>query len=249
MSADKSSATKKINQMSDLQQSRSGLNSLAQSSIGLRTMSFVSNLDNDSASASKLFPSQKLQGDKLIEVLTKLKQDIANQNLSIQEVFRRLDSSSAGLLSFGAFSLNIDKITQLSQSVKEKLFARMDTMGVGLISLEQFREFINLSNVKLRDESLTLPAVIDSFDWEQSIIKQISDWIKDKNYTVSEAFKILDQDFDGQISLQDLRIFLSQVLKVKDSEIISTKLERLFKILDITKSGKIFQSDFESMFA
>jgi hypothetical protein len=99
-------------------------------------MSFVSNLDNDSASASKLFPSQKLQGDKLIEVLTKLKQDIANQNLSIQEVFRRLDSSSAGLLSFGAFSLNIDKITQLSQSVKEKLFARMDTMGVGLISLE-----------------------------------------------------------------------------------------------------------------
>ena len=78
------------------------------------------------------------------------------------------------------------------------------------------------------------------------MIKQICDWISNKNYSLSEAFKAIDQDFDGHISISDLHHFLVTNLNAK--EIVNTKLERLHKIMDVSKSGKIFQSDFEQMF-
>lgn len=47
----------------------------------------------------------------------------------------------------------------------------------------------------------------------------------------------MDFDFDGFISIEDLKIFLSRVLEIR--EILDTKLERLFKLIDHSKSGKI----------
>lgn len=70
-------------------------------------MSFLS--DNESAS-TKLFPSQKMQGDQLIEVVTKIKEGIQLKGISISEVFRRLDKASTGLLSFTSFASEIDNI-------------------------------------------------------------------------------------------------------------------------------------------
>ncbi len=81
------------------------------------------------------------------------------------------------------------------------------------------------------------------------MIQQIAGWIKEKNYTVSEAFRAIDQDFDGNISREDLRGFMIEALKYEASEIAETKMSRLHKIMDVSKSGKIFLSDFEAMFS
>ena len=43
--------------------------------------------------------------------------------------------------------------------------------------------------------------VSDSFDWEQLMIKRILDWIIDQRLSLSEAFKVIDIDFDGVINL------------------------------------------------
>ena len=48
---------------------------------------------------------------------------------------------------------------------------------------------------------------------------------------------MIDADFDGFVSLDDLRKFLINVLEIKD--IIETKLERLHKLLDYSKTGKV----------
>jgi hypothetical protein len=37
----------------------------------------------------------------------------------------------------------------------------------------------------------------DKFEWEQSIIRQILDWILDKRLSLVDAFKIIDVNFDG----------------------------------------------------
>lgn len=63
-----------------------------------------------------------------------------------------MDINNSGLLSFGGFSQAIDSLSTLSQFVKEKLFARMDTMSIGLVSFDQFQDLMSKSNVKLRDE-------------------------------------------------------------------------------------------------
>lgn len=40
------------------------------------------------------------------------------------------------------------------------------------------------------------------------------DWMLDKHLSLSDAFKLLDSDFDGTISLRDFQIFLESIMKV-----------------------------------
>jgi len=56
----------------------------------------------------------------------------------------------------------------------------------------------------------------------------------------------MDVDFDGCISKTDLKNFIKDVLEEKF--LPETKLERIFAILDVGKSGRIFKNDFESIF-
>jgi Ca2+-binding EF-hand superfamily protein len=58
------------------------------------------------------------------------------------------------------------------------------------------------------------------------------DWLERENLTVSEAFKIIDSDFDGLIGRKDLILFCKNVLKMKRHDLSSTKITRLFKLLD-----------------
>lgn len=69
-------------------------------------MSFAgqSMMERLSSQGSKLYPSKKLGGDRLIEVVAKIKEDMKAKNINIHEAFRRLDVNNSGLLSFGGFS-------------------------------------------------------------------------------------------------------------------------------------------------
>ena len=55
-------------------------------------------------------------------------------------------------------------------------------------------------------------------------------------------------DFDGAITIKDLKQFLNEVLGYSNDKLIDSKIERLFKVLDVTKTGKIFQTDLEEAF-
>jgi hypothetical protein len=85
----------------------------------------------------------------------------------------------------------------------------MDKIRIGMVSYDQFREVINLNEVGLRimlkNDRKKIP---DSFDWEQNLIKKLLDWIVDHRLSLSEAFKLIDSDFDGTLSPQDLNGFL-----------------------------------------
>ena len=77
----------------------------------------------------------------------------------------------------------------------------------------------------------------DSFDWEDSVIEKIKEWITKEKITVEEAFKCFDRDFDGLINKNDLRFSLVSILKLKDEDILPTKLDRLFRLIDFYKTG------------
>jgi len=55
----------------------------------------------------------------------------------------------------------------------------------------------------------------DNWNWQDNIITQIKRWIQKENITVTEAFKIIDNDFDGLIGKKDLSNFLNRVLGMK----------------------------------
>ena len=64
---------------------------------------------------------------------------------------------------------------------------------------------------------------------------------------MEEAFKIIDKDFDGLISKDDLHRFLVDVLKYEENDLNQTKLVRLFKLMDQYKRGNIQFLDFKRL--
>lgn len=120
----------------------------------------------------------------------------------------------------------------LSLPVKEKFFAVMDKNKIGLVDYPNFLQVIQASAAdKIKANGFT-----DSFDWENSIIEKIKAWIVKEKITVDEAFKCFDRDFDGFIKKEDLKQSIASILKVKE-EILPTKLDRLFRLMDFYKTG------------
>jgi len=85
----------------------------------------------------------------------------------------------------------------MSQPVLEQLFAVIDKKQIGLIDYESFLEVLS----KGRFET---SKIRDNFDWENSMIRKIKDWIQTKGLTVEEAFKCFDMNFDGYVTKDDL---------------------------------------------
>jgi Ca2+-binding EF-hand superfamily protein len=161
--------------------------------------------------------------------------------------FKLFDPENLGLVSFQAFSLGLDQILKISDKSKENLFMKLDKSAIGLFSYEQYKKLMNTTDgVGLRLYDKDVP-VEDSFDWEQSLVRDILDWILDKRLSLAEAFKLMDIDFDGVLSPADLNTFLQNTFKI-DIHRYRLKLDCLFKILDRSKSGRIYLVDFENTF-
>jgi hypothetical protein len=72
-------------------------------------------------------------------------------------------------------------------------------------------------------------------------------WIILKSLNAEEAFKCFDKDFDGFISSDDLKKGLINNLNVPLNQIVESKMERLYRLLDTFKTGKIQLSDFQRL--
>lgn len=77
------------------------------------------------------------------------------------------------------------------------------------------------------------------------MLKRMLNWMNNQHYSSTEMFKVLDQNFDGVVDIQDLKQFLQTIMGINEDEIQQTKIERLFALLDTAKCGKIYQMDFE----
>ena len=62
--------------------------------------------------------------------------------------------------------------------------------------------------------------------------------MNDLDISKEDAFRMVDIDFDGNISKEDIRQFLSRSLKM-EYEQTDPRLDRLFKLLDQYKRGYI----------
>lgn len=64
---------------------------------------------------------------------------------------------------------------------------------------------------------------------------------------MDEAFKCFDKDFDGVVNKDDLRQSLVSILEIKADQILPTKLDRLFRLMDFYKTNQIQLSDFQRL--
>lgn len=191
----------------------------------------------------KFFPKDPLPHQKALEVVAKIKDALTAKGISMHVLFSKLDTNGDEFLTFTEFSENLDPIVKLSPIIKEKLFALMDVNKIGMVDYPSFLEVLKLTPV-----SAKTVRVEDNFNWEYETVDKIKKWILDEGITVEEAFKAFDRDFDGHISIEDLKWVIINIIKSGDKKTIGgSQLERLFKLLDFHKSGRIQKCDIQRL--
>lgn len=193
--------------------------------------------DNQQAT---LFPIEPLSEDKFDRILKDLRYKLQLKGMNYEELFALLDSNHNGFLTITEFSQNIEKIMHLSQPAKDGFFAFMDKQRIGLVDLNTFLKYVGKSIVQKM-----APVEEDDFDWELEILFKIRNWVNRENLTVEDAFRTFDKDYDGEISKADIHTYLLDILKIEHKEITQAKVNRIFKLMDQFKRGKITLVDFK----
>jgi len=191
------------------------------------------------SSQKKFYPQKGLPQERAIELCKQIRTALINQKIAYREAFNRFDANKDGFLSYAEFSEGIDKVLKLSEPIKEKLFALMDKYQLGMVDYPNFLEVIQTSSASGPSKKVHE----DNFDWEEGIVEKIKQYIYNQRVTPEEAFKAFDRDFDGIVNKTDLKWALENLLEVKPEQILPTKLDRLFRLLDFYKTGAIQPSD------
>ena len=187
------------------------------------------------------FPTKALSLEKARVVLKDIRSALVNQKISFSDAFRVFDSKNLGVLTAKQFSDGLSKYIELSEPVKNGLFALIDKLGTGLITIQGFLAVLKDSNLEPKPSK-------DSWTWENDTIDRIRQWIHSEGISVENAFRAFDGDFDGIISKEDLRNSLVKVLKFVPRDCDSNKIDRLYKLMDHFKRNSIQLSDFKVLF-
>jgi Ca2+-binding EF-hand superfamily protein len=147
--------------------------------------------------------------------------------VSNEEAFRKMDKNKDGFLCIDEWSGGIDTFLQLSDDAKQGFFNFMDKTNIGMVDIQQFMEQMKMNLVKEE-----VKKEYDNFDFQVNIIKEIHNWVNGNNLTADDAFRVIDNDFDGFLSRSDLSHFLKNVLHYDEKIVTSPIVDRLFKLMD-----------------
>ncbi|CAG9314254.1 unnamed protein product [Blepharisma stoltei] len=194
-----------------------------------------------SFSRNSPFPTDKLNQERAKGIIRDVRNALIQKRMNYKDAFTAFDTKNNGMLTCKEFSDGIDKVIELSQPVKNGLFAIMDKQGIGLIDYKAFCDVIKEGDVHEKEHG-------DSWSWETKIIHMIKKWITQEGISIENAFRAFDKDFDGMMSKEDLRQSLVSILKLEEREIPSSRLDRLYKLMDNYKRNSVYLADFKILF-
>lgn len=162
---------------------------------------------------------------------------MVQRRLNYQDAFALFDTQKAGMLTYRELCEGLDGIISLTQEEKDGIFAIMDKSQIGMIDFPKFVEVLKDIDIEPKPHN-------DTWTWENEAFKRIAQWIPSEGLTVRDAFKAFDQDFDGKVTKKDLYNALTNLLKYEAKEVTDLRLDRLFKLLDTFKRGRVQLADF-----
>lgn len=200
----------------------------------------LSNRSRLSLAQPKTYPTEPLSKSKAREVLKILRHAFIQRRVNFADAFRMLDKSNTGMLTALDWSEGLNRFVDLSNPVKDGFFAAMDTKGIGLIDYQTFLRV-------LKDGEMEDIGNKDSWHEEERVLARVRQWIQDQEVSIEAAFRAFDRDFDGVISKSDLRESLKALLNISELELPSSKLDRLYKLLDCCKRDSVQLADFKAV--
>jgi calcium-dependent protein kinase len=123
-------------------------------------------------------------------------------------------------------------------------FAEMDSNSDGIITRKEFLNMMTKNNMK-SDE---IDAAFDAIDQDGTGLINYSEFIScaldekayDEDHEVEEAFRRLDLDDSGEITVEDLKLLLPDSLS-------SDAVQRILDSADLSKDGKISLEEFKQV--
>lgn len=194
-----------------------------------------------SSSEINLFPTQPLDEAKVGPILRDLRNSLIARNISYHEFFSKLDSNKDGLITFNEFEDGMKTISTFSAEVLKGLFAFFDRQKIGMIDFKTFLRYVKKT---LFDKNEDIKGK-DNFEWQGDVINKIRTWYKSLQMTSEDAFRIIDIDYDQEINKTDLHRFLKDVLKIPTEELDSSRIDRLYNLMDLYRIGKVKYVDFK----
>lgn len=76
------------------------------------------------------------------------------------------------------------------------------------------------------------PIIEDNFEWQVQVSHQMRQWYQRENFSIEDAFRVIDRNYNGEVNKDDLRRFLIEILRIKEEEVTQGRLNRLFKLMD-----------------
>ncbi|EGR32182.1 hypothetical protein IMG5_093060 [Ichthyophthirius multifiliis] len=196
--------------------------------------------ENTTMNTKTLFPLENLNEKKVDDVIRDLRFKLQLKNMNYYELFNLLDSDMDGFITINEFSKNIDQIIKLSQAIKDGFFSYMDKLSIGMVDLNSFLKIMQKSLIT-KDQQIKE----DSFDWETKMLQEIRNWFQKSGLTIEDSFRVLDRKFEGKITIEDLEVFLKECMKIKNEDLTQGILNRLFKLMDQFKNGRITLMDWK----
>lgn len=113
----------------------------------------------------------------------------------------------------------------------------MDINQIGLVDYDKFFTVLSIeiaTNIPNPEKQIN-----DGFEWQESVIRKIREWVINNKLGSVEAFRSYDRDLTGAITKESMRKSLIEFLGIDQSEITQNRMDRLFKMLSFYKQDRI----------
>ena len=175
-----------------------------------------------------------MKPEQIENLLKQLKDKLVSKRLSFHELFKMLDVNKNGLVTPKEWD-KIDKVFPLNPAHKQKLFEYIDFQHLGMIDYKTFLEALETNKKNSAEENFT---------WVDSCINRMREWFNKAGLLPADAFKVVDRDFDSYLNNKDLTGFLEETLKYNPKEINHERVQKLLKVMDTYKRGRVDMVDF-----
>jgi Ca2+-binding EF-hand superfamily protein len=131
----------------------------------------------------------------------------------------------------------VNEIVTISGPILEKIFSIMDINQIGLVDYDKFFTVLSIeiaTNIPNPEKQIN-----DGFEWQESVIRKIREWVINNKLGSVEAFRSYDRDLTGAITKESMRKSLIEFLGIDQSEITQNRMDRLFKMLSFYKQDRI----------
>lgn len=145
-----------------------------------------------------------------------------------------LDVNKNGFITLTEWE-RLDKVFPLNPNIRKILFEYIDTQNLSMIDYKAFLDAMEINKTRTVEER---------FDWVDECLERLKSWFSKSNLLPPDAFKVVDRDFDSYIGSKDLSTFLVENLRYQPNEINHSRIQKLLKLMDTYKKGKVDMVDF-----